>query len=96
MAAASTLRGSNSDGFSAPQLINQTEAWWVGPNEVRPGEQTSIFGRNLAHDNVPAEGAAAASTVVYITGYDDDGLLIGGQRAAVTKVNPFSTGTSYR
>jgi polygalacturonase len=31
--------------------INQTEAWWVGPNAGAPGERISIYGRNLATSN---------------------------------------------
>jgi PA14 domain/Pectate lyase superfamily protein/Calx-beta domain len=40
----------NGSGVSKPVTINQTEAWWVGPNAATRGEVTSIFGRNLTQD----------------------------------------------
>jgi hypothetical protein len=80
----------NEDGWSAPQLVNKTEAWWVGPNIVRPGEKTSIFGRNLAHGNATDEGPALGNeTLVYIEGYDANGDAIGGQQAVIDSINPY-------
>ncbi|MBW4550087.1 MAG: DUF4082 domain-containing protein [Aphanocapsa sp. GSE-SYN-MK-11-07L] len=40
----------NDSGVSKPITINQTEAWWVGPDAATRGEVTSIFGRNLTQD----------------------------------------------
>ena len=59
----------NDDGWSKPIVVNQTEVWWVGPNKVRSGEVTSIFGRNLAHNNLDSAdtgGSSALNTRVYI------------------------------
>ncbi len=37
----------NKNGYGKPVEINQTEAWWVGPDLVSKGETFSVFGRNL-------------------------------------------------
>ncbi|VGO21683.1 glycosyl hydrolase family 28-related protein [Pontiella sulfatireligans] len=37
----------NANGFGEPVGINQTEAWWVGFDQVDPGETFYVYGRNL-------------------------------------------------
>lgn len=37
----------NGNGFGEPVPINQTEAWWVGFNEVSQGDTFYVYGRNL-------------------------------------------------
>lgn len=37
----------NEYGYGEPVPINQTEAWWVGPDLVSTGETFSIYGQNL-------------------------------------------------
>ena len=34
-------------GTSRPAVVNKAEAWWVGPDQARPGQTTSVYGRNL-------------------------------------------------
>ncbi|MDF7806275.1 glycosyl hydrolase family 28-related protein [Pontiellaceae bacterium B12219] len=51
----------NSSGFGAPVAINKTEAWWVGLDEVSPGESFSVYGRNLS--------LGGKSTHLYIENY---------------------------
>ncbi len=38
----------NSAGFSRPVVLNKPEPWWCGPDTVRPGDLTRVFGRDLA------------------------------------------------
>ena len=38
----------NDNGFGAPVKINQTEAWWVGPDKVERNKSFSVYGRNLS------------------------------------------------
>ena len=45
------LWGENENGAGYPRMINQTDAWWVGPEIAFPGDTVSVFGRNLSHDN---------------------------------------------
>ncbi len=68
----------NGSGVSKPITINQTEAWWVGPNAATRGEVTSIFGRNLTQD-----GGTTTSNV-YIE--DSAGK---GYWAPVVSANPY-------
>ncbi|MEN7973313.1 MAG: glycosyl hydrolase family 28-related protein, partial [Verrucomicrobiota bacterium] len=37
----------NENGSGNPIAINQTEAWWVGPDHAARGETFSVYGRNL-------------------------------------------------
>jgi len=37
----------NQSGMGRPVVVNQTEAWWIGPDEVEAGRPFSIYGRNL-------------------------------------------------
>ncbi|MEQ1901536.1 MAG: VCBS domain-containing protein [Devosia sp.] len=34
-------------GQHSDLLVNAPELWWIGPDEVKPGAATSLFGRNL-------------------------------------------------
>ena len=38
----------NAAGSSQPIVLNKPEPWWCGPDTVRPGEITRVFGRNLS------------------------------------------------
>ena len=38
----------NAAGYSRPVVLNRPEPWWCGPDVVRPGQLTRVFGRNLA------------------------------------------------
>lgn len=40
----------NDDGVSRPVAVNQTEAWWIGPNHGQAGQKISIYGRNLSQN----------------------------------------------
>lgn len=42
---------SNESGYGEPVAINQTDAWWVGPNRVSKGKTVSIYGQNLQLGN---------------------------------------------
>jgi GH24 family phage-related lysozyme (muramidase) len=68
----------NGSGVSKPVTINQTEAWWVGPDTATRGEVTSIFGRNLSQDG------GTTSSNVYIE--DSTGK---GYWAPIVSTNPY-------
>lgn len=38
----------NENGAGRPAAINQTESWWIGPDETVLGEVFSVYGRNLS------------------------------------------------
>lgn len=38
----------NADGVSTPVRINAAEIWWTGPNRTAPGQEISVYGRNLS------------------------------------------------
>ena len=43
----------NEIGASYPMVINQAEAWWVGPDEAYAGqEKVGLYGRNMTRGNV--------------------------------------------
>jgi len=42
------VQARNSAGFSQPVVLNKPEPWWCGPDTVRRGEITRVFGRNLS------------------------------------------------
>jgi hypothetical protein len=59
----------NDNGWSKPIVVNQTEVWWVGSEEAHSGGTVSIFGRNLAHNNLDstdAGGSSALNTRIYL------------------------------
>ena len=68
----------NEDGYGKPIALNQTDAWWVGPEKATRGGIVSVYGRNLAHDN------DTLSSYVYIKPASG-----AGQWAAVKRVNPY-------
>ena len=39
----------NSAGTSYPLAVNQTQAWWTGPNDCAAGQSISVYGENLAY-----------------------------------------------
>lgn len=71
----------NGDGYGRPIAINQTDAWWVGPDKATRGALVSVFGRNLAHNNdtltsyvfiKPAAGAGQWAPVKRVNPYKVD------------------------
>lgn len=62
----------NAAGAGHPVQINAPELWWLGPDFAAAGEVTSVYGRNLTHDNGEASshvylrpwGAGASSPAV--------------------------------
>ncbi|MGE9296968.1 MAG: LamG-like jellyroll fold domain-containing protein [Puniceicoccales bacterium] len=68
----------NGDGVGRPIAVNQTEAWWVGPDIAEAGHSVAIYGRNLSHDN----GDTDAWIYIKPSGST-------GQWATVTEVNPY-------
>jgi predicted outer membrane repeat protein len=80
----------NDEGWSNPIVVNQTEVWWVGPESVRAEQSTSIFGRNLAHDNLDSTetgGSSALNTRIFIE--EDVAEPDAGQWITPTSVNPY-------
>ncbi|HET9504710.1 MAG TPA: glycosyl hydrolase family 28-related protein [Hymenobacter sp.] len=68
----------NESGYGQPIALNQTDAWWVGPQKATRGGTVSVYGRNLAHDN------DTLSSYVYIKPAGG-----AGQWANVKRVNPY-------
>ncbi|KAA5548768.1 Ig-like domain-containing protein [Adhaeribacter rhizoryzae] len=68
----------NEAGYGQPIAINQTDAWWVGPDKATQGQTISVFGRNLAQNN------DTLRSYVYIKPVGS-----AGQWATVTQVNPY-------
>jgi hypothetical protein len=68
----------NENGYGFPVAINKTEAWWVGPNKVAKGSTTSVYGRNLAHNN------GTSASYIYIKPVAAAGTFI-----VPYKVNPY-------
>ncbi|GEO03936.1 hypothetical protein AAE02nite_16000 [Adhaeribacter aerolatus] len=68
----------NEAGYGQPIAINQTDAWWVGPDKATRGQTVSVFGRNLAQNN------DTLRSYVYIKPVGSSG-----QWATVTQVNPY-------
>jgi polygalacturonase len=63
----------------APVIVNRTEAWWVGPRMLRPGQPFSVYGRNLSHRN------GTTVSYVYMQGEEAPGRWLN-----VTAVNPYA------
>lgn len=61
-----------------PFAVNRTEVWWVGPDQVVAGQNTSVFGRNLSRGN------GLVQSYVYIAAEGAAGVF-----ATVTGVNPY-------
>jgi polygalacturonase len=67
----------NSIGYGPPVAVNRAEAWWVGPDAASPGQNVSIYGRNLTLAGdvrraavylEPGPGNTAAPRWVTVTG----------------------------
>ncbi|NQU41016.1 MAG: hypothetical protein HQ523_13780 [Lentisphaerae bacterium] len=84
----------NEHGFGAPALLNQTEAWWIGPDTVTRQETVSVFGRNLT------AGDEGTTSWIYLQAADDSGLWLPSSAANPYKADftiPANTGSgSYR
>lgn len=74
----------NNNGCSFPVAVNKTETWWIGPDTVTRGETTSVFGRNLSHDNgtmqswvyiKPTSGSGEWVTVTAVNAYKIDFII---------------------
>ncbi|HKU45100.1 MAG TPA: glycosyl hydrolase family 28-related protein, partial [Polyangiales bacterium] len=39
----------NRAGYGRPFALNQTEAWWVGPDRATAGARVALYGRNLSY-----------------------------------------------
>lgn len=68
----------NSTGYGYPVAVNQSDAWWLGPNQASCGDTVSVYGRNLSH------GGGTTTSWVYIKPAGT-----AGQFATVTSVNPY-------
>ncbi len=66
---------------SASFSVNDAEAWWVGPNKLVAGEETSIFGRNLMLEN--------QSSGVQVEIRDAQGRVT---QVTETEINPYKVG----
>ena len=84
----------NDKGFGTPALLNQTEAWWVGPDIATRNQTISIFGRNLT------AGDTGTTTWIYLQAEDGSGRWLTSQAANPYKADivlPGDTATgSYR
>lgn len=75
-------------GQHSDLLVNAPELWWIGPDEVKPGATTSLFGRNLVlgaddHPIVtfemtsgPNAGQIYTATVTAADGYRVDLVVV--------------------
>ena len=68
----------NENGYGQPIALNQTDAWWVGPEKATRGGTVSVYGRNLAHNN------DTLTSYVFIKPTNGTG-----QWANVKRVNPY-------
>lgn len=77
----------NNAGVSAPVAINQTEAWWIGPNATAAGETIGIYGQNLSRtgDTWKLGDAGPAPASVWVESLASGG----GQWATVVSVDPY-------
>jgi len=72
------LWAENAAGTSAPVVVNNTDAWWVGPNVATRGDTVSVYGRNLVHDTT------GNASHVYLMKAGSSGVW-----ATVTAANPY-------
>lgn len=77
----------NSQGIGAPIAVNQTEAWWIGPNKAQPGQTVAIFGQNLSRNGGEWKTGDVAQTPALVWIEPTTGGA--GQWATVTTVNPY-------
>ncbi len=69
----------NSNGYGSPVTINQTELWWLNPDDkVTRNERVSLYGRNLSH------GGGTTASWIYVKPAG-----AAGQWVAPTSVNPY-------
>ena len=68
----------NDAGYGNPVAINKTEAWWIGPDKTTRGSISSVYGRNLSHNN------DTLSSNVYIKSSNGTGKW-----TSVKKANPY-------
>lgn len=66
-----------SKGTSKIKLVNAPEIWWMGLNEVVPGDTVTVYGENLTTDN------GEEKTNIWLT--DDDGYCA----VEVTYADPY-------
>jgi hypothetical protein len=76
------------DGVSQPVFVNQTEAWWIGPDAAQAGQKIALFGRNLtqtAGQWTRGQSPGSAPSFVWIA------PQAGGQaiQVQVTSANPY-------
>ena len=69
----------NEAGNGTPAVLNQTEAWWIGPDVATRGEFFSVYGRNLSHGGGETRGWVYLQST--LTGV--------GQWLASTSANPY-------
>ena len=70
----------NSAGTGSPVAVNQTEAWWVGPDAATRNDSIAVYGRNLTKN----DGTSPGDTAVYIKPAGSPGVW-----ATVTAANPY-------
>jgi hypothetical protein len=68
----------NANGVGRPVAINQTKAWWLGPNTATRNDTVSLHGTNLSHEN------GTLSAWLYLNSTSGTG-----QWLTVTEVNPY-------
>ena len=72
----------NSAGTGFPLAVNQTQAWWTGPDVCAAGQSISVYGQNLAY--YPSTYTGTNQSWIYI---EPSGG--GGQWVTPTAVNPY-------
>jgi hypothetical protein len=77
------LWAENARGCSRPVRVNATEAWWVGPNRVRPGARVGLYGRNLSHQN------ADERSYIYLRPWTGGTASAASTAMTVVSVNPY-------
>jgi hypothetical protein len=78
----------NDAGVSRPVFVNQTEAWWIGPNAGQAGQRITIFGRNLSRTGnewTAGQSPGAAPASVWIAPQSGGSAI----QVQVTAVNPY-------
>jgi hypothetical protein len=76
------------DGVSRPVAVNQTEAWWIGPDAGQAGQKISIYGRNLSQNGgewVLGSSSGSAPAWVWVAPAGGGAAIA----AKVTAVDPY-------
>ena len=68
----------NEAGAGYPAAVNQTEAWWVGPDRAAAGDTVSVYGRNLTRQGSTHTGR-----------FDSWVYIQGAGWATVVEANPY-------